>query len=230
MAANGEVPNAWSGMEDWRKNGDAGGGFSSETVSRRMSLPGSRDGLAPGTRQSRQSVDERIIRLVRERQNTAVKADIAPKTETGYLPGWPVVAGEAPITGRFGETRGLQKNHTGIDIAVPVGTPVVAVTGGKYYKNYEGEKEGFGKYVCIVSNNGITTYYAHLRDWAPIANETEVPAGTTIGWSGNSGNSTGPHLHYEVRGRDGCIDPLLLINAPATTKRQAGREGEDEIR
>ena len=122
---------------------------------------------------------------------------------------WPVPAGEFEITGWFNEVRETGR-HRGIDIGVPVGTPVSAAFPGKFYKGYEGENNGFGRYVYLVHENGLTTYYAHLREWASIEEGSEVAAGDFIGWSGNTGYSTGPHLHFEVRNGDRCLNPLEI--------------------
>lgn len=123
---------------------------------------------------------------------------------------WPVSDINAENTGSFYEDRGNYL-HKGIDIAVPVGTPVKAVLGGKFYKGNQGDKTGFGKYVYIVHNNGLRTYYGHLKEWAAMADGTAVLAGNVIGWSGNSGYSTGPHLHFEIRSKEGNLNPDLVL-------------------
>jgi len=68
--------------------------------------------------------------------------------------------------------------------------------------------EGYGNLV-IVENGPYRTYYAHLSS-IPVQVGDQVSAGSTIGLSGNTGNSTGPHLHYEIRYNMQCIDPTNL--------------------
>jgi murein DD-endopeptidase MepM/ murein hydrolase activator NlpD len=94
--------------------------------------------------------------------------------------------------------------HNGIDFGVVVGTPVEATMDGKV--TYAGwNTQGYGNLV-IVENGDYKTYYAHLSS-IPVAVGDSVSAGATIGLSGNTGNSTGPHLHYEIRQNNVAIDP-----------------------
>lgn len=101
-------------------------------------------------------------------------------------------------------TQEFHPGHTGIDIAVPVGTPVKTTMDG-HVIHAGWNNQGYGNLV-IVENGAYRTYYAHLSS-IPVAVGDEVKAGTTIGLSGNTGNSTGPHLHYEIRKNKGPIDP-----------------------
>ncbi|MCM0083575.1 M23 family metallopeptidase [Geomonas sp. Red32] len=84
--------------------------------------------------------------------------------------------------------------HRGIDIAVPVGTPVHATHKGKVV--FAGEKPGYGAAVIIEHPNGDRTLYGH-NSTVSVRTGQEVEAGTVIAFSGNSGRSTGPHVHYE---------------------------------
>ncbi len=94
--------------------------------------------------------------------------------------------------------------HVALDFGVPVGTEVHATMSGTVV--YSGwNDEGYGNLV-IVENGPYRTYYAHLSELPVQAGQT-VHAGDTIGLSGNTGNSTGPHLHYEVRLDGQQIDP-----------------------
>ena len=99
-----------------------------------------------------------------------------------------------PVSGPISQA--YQAGHGGVDVAVPVGTPVQATLAGKV--TYAGwNDEGYGNLV-IVENGPYQTYYAHLQS-IPVTVGQSVAAGTVVGLSGNTGNSTGPHLHYEVR-------------------------------
>lgn len=94
--------------------------------------------------------------------------------------------------------------HNGLDFGVVVGTPVETTMDGKVV--YAGwNNQGYGNLV-IVENGDYKTYYAHLSS-IPVSVGDTVTAGSTIGLSGNTGNSTGPHLHYEIRRNNVPIDP-----------------------
>ena len=107
-----------------------------------------------------------------------------------------------PVQGRL--TQEFHAHHRGIDIAVPVGTPVKTTISGRVV--YAGwNNQGYGNLV-IVENGPWRTYYAHLSE-IPVQVGQWVEAGEVIGLSGNTGNSTGPHLHYEVRQQGVPIHP-----------------------
>lgn len=97
-------------------------------------------------------------------------------------------------------------NHTGIDYAVPSGTTVVASSSGTAYITRG--NTGYGNYVKILHDDGYTSIYAHGNGTFYINNGSRVVTGQPIMQSGNSGNSTGPHLHFEVRTSSGTtINP-----------------------
>ena len=110
---------------------------------------------------------------------------------------WPV---RGYVTSRFGpridSLTGVRRTHPGIDVSVPLGTPVRATADGRVV--FVEEDGGYGMLVEIDHGHGITTRYAHLSDYKVSLN-TNVKRGDVIALSGNSGRSTGPHLHYEVR-------------------------------
>lgn len=107
-----------------------------------------------------------------------------------------------PVGGRL--TQAYHTGHNGLDFGIPVGTDVEATMDGKVV--YAGwNNEGYGNLV-IVENGPYRTYYAHLSQ-IPVQLGESVSAGSTIGLSGNTGNSTGPHLHYEARYQMNAIDP-----------------------
>jgi murein DD-endopeptidase MepM/ murein hydrolase activator NlpD len=104
-------------------------------------------------------------------------------------------------------TQGFHTGHNALDFGVVVGTPVEATMDGKV--SYAGwNDQGYGNLV-IVQNGEYKTYYAHLSS-IPVSVGDSVAAGTTIGLSGNTGNSTGPHLHYEIRKNNVAIDPTSI--------------------
>lgn len=101
--------------------------------------------------------------------------------------------------------------HSGIDLAVPMGTPIRAALDG--VAHVIASTTGYGLHVIVDSGNGLTTLYGHMSSVA-VHEGDEVSAGDVIGAAGSTGNSTGPHLHFEVR-RDGIPeDPTLDVELP----------------
>lgn len=100
--------------------------------------------------------------------------------------------------------------HNGNDYAAVIGTPIKSTWEGKvrYAQFNEG---GFGNLVIIRHNNGLETYYAHLSKIDVKINDF-VTAGQIIGKTGNTGHSTGPHLHFECRFMDNPINPNYIFN------------------
>lgn len=107
-----------------------------------------------------------------------------------------------PVQGRL--TQNYHASHNGLDIAIPVGTAIQSTMAGKVV--YAGwNTQGYGNLV-IVENGPYRTYYAHLSE-VPVKVGDTVNSGSVIGLSGNTGNSTGPHLHYEVRLNHVAVNP-----------------------
>jgi murein DD-endopeptidase MepM/ murein hydrolase activator NlpD len=102
----------------------------------------------------------------------------------------------------------VDESHPGIDIAVPLGTPVRASGGGTV--SAAGYDADYGLFVLLRHPSGYETMYGHLSRLIA-AEGDEVEAGRVIGLSGNSGRSTAPHLHFEIRHDDKSIDPLDLV-------------------
>ncbi|MDQ6747976.1 MAG: M23 family metallopeptidase [Candidatus Dormibacteraeota bacterium] len=101
--------------------------------------------------------------------------------------------------------------HSGVDLAAPAGTPVRATLGGRVRVLLSAG--GFGLHVIVDHGAGLTSLYGHLSD-ALLPDGAAVEAGATIGDVGSTGNSTGPHLHFEIR-RDGVAeDPRLDLPLP----------------
>ncbi|MBI4805401.1 MAG: M23 family metallopeptidase [Desulfovibrio sp.] len=95
--------------------------------------------------------------------------------------------------------------HKGLDIGVPVGTPIVAPADGKVVS--VGYESGYGLMVVIEHRHGVSTAYAHLKA-ATVEAGDDVTKGTRIAFSGMSGRTTGSHLHYEVRVNGQAVDPM----------------------
>jgi murein DD-endopeptidase MepM/ murein hydrolase activator NlpD len=113
---------------------------------------------------------------------------------------WPV---HGPVTSGFGWRWG--RMHEGIDIAVPSGTPVVAAASGNVIT--AGWLGGYGNLVVIDHGNGLATAYGHNSSLAVGAGQS-VAQGQVIAYSGSTGHSTGPHVHFEVRVNGFAADPL----------------------
>lgn len=128
-------------------------------------------------------------------------------SKEGYV--WPV---RGQITGYFGEKRGpsmsiATHHHKGIDIAAPTGTPVLASRTGHVI--VAGVEEGYGN-VVYVQHEGAHTRYAHLSRIL-VQNGQHVVQGGRIGLVGSTGESTGPHLHFEIRINQEAVDPGPLL-------------------
>ncbi len=106
------------------------------------------------------------------------------------------------ITSRFG--RRSRGTHTGLDIATSKGTPIGAAAAGTV--TYAGPKGTYGNLVVIDHGNGVQTYYAHCSSISCHVGQT-VSQGQTISTVGSTGNSTGPHLHLEIRINGICQNP-----------------------
>lgn len=99
--------------------------------------------------------------------------------------------------------------HKGLDVAVAYGSPVKAAASGKVI--FSGERGGYGNCVMIEHGNGLVTLYGHLSELLVETND-RVKVNQIIAKSGNTGRSTGPHLHYEVHKNNQPINPRLFLN------------------
>lgn len=99
--------------------------------------------------------------------------------------------------------------HKGLDIAVAYGSDVRAAAAGTVI--FSGQKGGYGNCVIVSHGNGLATLYGHLSQLVSKVND-KVKVGQVIAKSGNSGRSTGPHLHYEVHKNNTPVNPKLFMN------------------
>ena len=119
---------------------------------------------------------------------------LAMQTENGSMSFTHPLNAAGVITSRYGiRSRG---NHKGIDIGAPTGTPIYAAEAG--IVTYAGWYYGYGYLIKVQHANGYETYYGHCSSIVASAGQS-VEKGTLIGYVGSTGNSTGPHLHFEVR-------------------------------
>jgi murein DD-endopeptidase MepM/ murein hydrolase activator NlpD len=125
------------------------------------------------------------------------------------------------LTSNYGSRRHpifkVIRNHTGMDLAAPVGSFVRAMTSGRVI--FADPFQGYGNFVTILHGNGVTSHYGHLQQMRVHAGEA-VRAGQIIGTVGNTGHSTGPHLHFEIRKNGEPLDPLIFL--PGLTTEPAG--------
>ncbi len=132
----------------------------------------------------------------------ATPTTTAPKA-TGLRLGWPI---SGVLTSPFGMRWG--RMHQGIDLAAVTGTPIRSAAAGTVI--YCGVMSGYGNVAMIDHLNGIVTLYAHQSRLACSVGQ-KVGAGQVIGYVGSTGNSTGPHLHFETRVRGVAVDPMQYL-------------------
>ncbi|EGK8046688.1 M23 family metallopeptidase [Campylobacter upsaliensis] len=127
--------------------------------------------------------------------------------------GWPIT--NKGVTGKFGwrEHPILKRKefHPGIDLAASIGTPIYAPASGVVeFSGYS--NNGYGYNVILLHNFGFKSVFAHMTRKDVVKAGDFVNKGDLIGYTGNTGLSTGPHLHYEVRFINKTLDPLYFLN------------------
>jgi murein DD-endopeptidase MepM/ murein hydrolase activator NlpD len=159
-------------------------------------------------------IDDQVGRLesIRADLQAEIQEQIAAASGLSTLPAGPMSAPSAagliwpldgPVSSGFGYRWG--RMHEGIDISVAEGTPIRAAKAGTVIMaSYNG---GYGNYTCVDHGSGLSTCYAHQSGFAAAAGQS-VDQGQVIGYSGNTGSSTGPHLHFEVRINGVAQDPM----------------------
>ena len=184
--------------------------------------------------QRKQSEKEEAARKTAEKKSAqkstsnAAKATKAPKTAATKAPRtntdnsttkvsvsgfrWPLTV-SGRITSYFGyrtsPTAGASSNHKGIDISVPVGSTVVAAKAGTVVT--AAYSASAGNYIAISHGDGVYTYYMHCSSLA-VSSGAKVSLGQKIALSGNTGVSTGPHLHFAVYAGGTYVNPLSYVS------------------
>lgn len=151
-------------------------------------------------------IDREIKALAEE-----LKKQQTPPTATGnYI--WPSNSSYVVTSGYGWRTialYGSARFHAGIDIGASMGTPILAADGGNVIvSSYDG---GYGNYVMINHGDGRSTLYGHMSSRGVSVGQT-VTQGQVIGYVGSTGNSTGPHIHFEVRVNGGTVNPLKYFS------------------
>ncbi|MCI8272523.1 MAG: M23 family metallopeptidase [Clostridia bacterium] len=149
-------------------------------------------------------VEERVTALVEEDEKE--KENESKKVNGILLANLPV---NGTITSRYGAISNRRSGaHTGTDIACAKGTPIKAVAKGKV--TFSGRSGSYGNLIKIDHGNGVETWYAHCSKlYKKVGNE--VQAGDTIAAVGSTGNSTGNHLHLEIRVKGKAINPQKYL-------------------
>ena len=129
------------------------------------------------------------------------------------------------ISSGFGYRRdpftGRAAMHAGLDFRGPIGAPIHAAADGRV--SFVGNKAGYGKVVEITHGNGMMTRYAHMSRWDARAGQ-QVTAGDVIGRIGNTGRSTGPHLHFEVHINGRPVNPRPFLESASNVLEEARAE------
>ena len=135
---------------------------------------------------------------------------IIPDTYTIDLTGFHMPTPSTKITSPFGPR--WRRMHNGLDLKVNIGDTIVAAFDGKV-RIVKYERRGYGKYVVIRHDNGLETVYGHLSKQLVEENQL-VKAGEVIGLGGNTGRSTGSHLHFETHFLGIAINPIYMFDFP----------------
>ena len=192
-------------------------------AARRDQIAGVRRSVASvqsSARQARQS-KRTLLSQVKERRADLEEDLDAMRAQQAKISGALTAPGAAPIkkgsgqliypingtfTSSFGPRWG--RLHAGIDVAIPIGTPLRAADGGRVA--IAGAVSGYGNYTCIQHSASMSTCYAH-QDSIGVSVGQNVAQGQIIGRTGNTGRSTGPHLHFEVRINGTPVNPMNYL-------------------
>ena len=167
------------------------------------------DTLALNTIKERENMESPSADLYQDWDNRfAHKATELPETYRIDLRGFHMPTSSRVITSQFGPRWGRQ--HKGLDIKVYIGDTIRAAFTGKV-RIVRYEAKGYGNYVVIRHNNGLETIYGHLSKHLVRENQV-VRAGQPIGLGGNTGRSTGSHLHFETRLCGVALNPALFFD------------------
>jgi len=182
---------------------------------------------SPTATADRSSGPESVVRLpaalessttVRDTLSVAIERASRPRPSTPPAPPTPTVdpmqvwvapVAKAQLSSPYGPRWGTI--HRGIDLAAPLGTPLLAMSGGVV--TFAGQQSGYGNIVQIKYWDGTVSYYGHMNSMA-VKQGDAVKPGQLVGQLGNTGQSTGPHLHLEIHPGGGAdIDPAPWLKS-----------------
>ena len=174
--------------------------------------------LMEGYKQSLTESDKQINAQItaykaqqQEIENMITQSIVQSTYELSYAGGvmiWPTLKSgyiTSPFGNRMHPIQGIVKAHHGIDISGAIGTPAFAAADGVVI--YSGWMGGYGYAVVIDHGNGMSTLYAHNSEVA-VSEGQDVGKGQVVAYAGSTGNSTGPHVHFEVRISGDPVDPM----------------------
>ena len=152
------------------------------------------------------SVENAAKEMKEENENKSKEEDAIATVNNIKLSVLPVTG---RITSRFGERSSLRRStHTGLDIACTTGTDIKVVSNGTV--TFSGKKGSYGNLIIVDHGNGVETWYGHCSKlYAKVGDK--VNAGDVISAVGSTGNSTGPHLHFEIRINGNCVNPQNYV-------------------
>jgi len=160
---------------------------------------------------AQRELESKVRSIIEQKRKMARRSTVKPPVYRGGALPWPV---SGSVNSEFGMRKHPQFNtrmkHTGIDIAAPIGTPVIAVAAGEVL--YAESMRGYGNVLMIDHGGNLLTVYGHLSRMDVGEGQT-VRQGQVIGGVGNTGVSTGSHLHFEVRVGDQARNPREYLRA-----------------
>jgi murein DD-endopeptidase MepM/ murein hydrolase activator NlpD len=164
-------------------------------------------------RSSRAHAEEDLAAL--EKEQAKIQATLAAAaTQGGGMPAGPIKRGSGslifPVGGSISSGFGMRwgRLHAGIDIPGAVGTPIRAADSGRVV--LMAPTGGYGLYTCIQHSASLSTCYGHQSRFGTSVG-ANVKQGQVIGFVGNTGHSTGPHLHFETRVGGRPVDPMMYL-------------------
>ncbi|MDQ1095015.1 MULTISPECIES: M23 family metallopeptidase [Chryseobacterium] len=165
----------------------------------------------PATAEVKAEPVEKTVELTDSYGNKReVKVMVTPKTAGATTSSKPAQAAKAGAEKDHAAAEEDQMQfHKGLDIAVAYGSDVKAAAAGTVI--FSGQKGGYGNCIIVSHGNGLATLYGHLSELIAKTND-QVKVGDVIAKSGNSGRSTGPHLHYEVHKNNTPVNPRLFMS------------------
>ena len=167
----------------------------------------SRQSLANRSYSARESIKESEIESDQEARRDDQVGSIAPSKVRGWVMSWQWPLKQVEVTSPFG--RRPRDFHEGIDLRARTGTPVYSASSGRVL--YAGTKiRGYGRMVVVKHDHGLSTIYAHNSRILVKKGQT-VKQGEQIALSGNTGDSTAPHVHFEIRNGVAAVDPKAVL-------------------